>query len=157
MQNCARLMKCVLVAVVLVAVAECDPSEKLASCCTTVNKREITEPVLGYLVQRASGWCVNAVIFQTQSGLYCSQASAPWVRRKIMELRKAKANPTVPSGVKPSSVSLLSIITSTASPSSSNPLSSYSSPPSFDSTSTETSGEGISGGESIPFTTDFKQ
>ncbi|KAM4534418.1 uncharacterized protein PAE49_022625 isoform 2-T2 [Odontesthes bonariensis] len=143
MVNCASLLKCVLVAFILVSVAESGEDEKLASCCKTVNRREITEPVLGYLVQKASPPCVNAVIFQTESGLYCSQLNAPWVRRKIMELRKAKARATSPSALMSSPVSLLSIITSTASPpSSSTPLSSSSSSPSF-----ETSGESFSGSE----------
>uniref|UniRef100_A0A668T321 Chemokine interleukin-8-like domain-containing protein n=1 Tax=Oreochromis aureus TaxID=47969 RepID=A0A668T321_OREAU len=55
-------------------------------CCTTVTNKEITEPILGYIVQRANPPCVNAVIFQTQSGLFCINARAPWVRAKIVAL-----------------------------------------------------------------------
>ncbi|XP_047185669.1 amyloid beta A4 precursor protein-binding family B member 1-interacting protein-like [Scophthalmus maximus] len=113
------LMKCALVAVVLVAVVESGPTaQKLASCCTEVNKLEITEPILDYMIQKSNPPCVKAVIFQTESGLYCSYHRALWVGRKIKELRKAQSTfwPKV---------SLLSIITSTTSP----PPPSTSSPP----------------------------
>uniref|UniRef100_A0A669D0R8 Chemokine interleukin-8-like domain-containing protein n=1 Tax=Oreochromis niloticus TaxID=8128 RepID=A0A669D0R8_ORENI len=110
-----------LVAVVLLAVVECGPSaEKLATCCTKVTTKEIKEPILGYLAQRANPPCVQAVIFQTQSGLFCAYVRAPWVRAKIVAFEKAKAQSTTPSVVTTSPVSLLSIITSTASPSSSS-------------------------------------
>ncbi|KAF0028550.1 hypothetical protein F2P81_019637 [Scophthalmus maximus] len=81
------LMKCALVAVVLVAVVESGPTaQKLASCCTEVNKLEITEPILDYMIQKSNPPCVKAVIFQTESGLYCSYHRALWVGRKIKEL-----------------------------------------------------------------------
>uniref|UniRef100_A0A3B3BRF8 Chemokine interleukin-8-like domain-containing protein n=1 Tax=Oryzias melastigma TaxID=30732 RepID=A0A3B3BRF8_ORYME len=86
------------------------PVERLASCCTSVSNEEITEPILGYMIQERNLPCVNAVIFQTNSGLYCSRLRAPWVFPKIKELR-AKARSTISS----SSASLLSIMTSTAS------------------------------------------
>ncbi|CAI5685898.1 unnamed protein product [Oreochromis niloticus] len=109
-----------LVAVVLLAVTVSGSDEKLATCCKTVTNKEITEPILGYLVQRARRPCVNAVIFQTQSGLFCINGRAPWVRATIVAFEKAKAQSTTPSVVTTSPVSLLSIITSTASPSSSS-------------------------------------
>ncbi|CAI5685899.1 unnamed protein product [Oreochromis niloticus] len=109
-----------LVAVVLLAVAVSGSDVKLASCCTSVANKKITEPILGYLVQKANAPCVNAVIFQTQSGLFCINGRAPWVRAKIVAFEKAKAQSTTPSVVPTSPVSLLSIITSTASPSSSS-------------------------------------
>uniref|UniRef100_A0A3P8PS45 Chemokine interleukin-8-like domain-containing protein n=1 Tax=Astatotilapia calliptera TaxID=8154 RepID=A0A3P8PS45_ASTCA len=49
------------------------------TCCTTVSNKEITEPILGYLIQRANRPCVNAVVFQTQSGVFCINGRAPWV------------------------------------------------------------------------------
>uniref|UniRef100_A0A8D3AJU2 Chemokine interleukin-8-like domain-containing protein n=1 Tax=Scophthalmus maximus TaxID=52904 RepID=A0A8D3AJU2_SCOMX len=121
------LMKCALVAVVLVAVVESGPTaQKLASCCTEVNKLEITEPILDYMIQKSNPPCVKAVIFQTESGLYCSYHRALWVGRKIKDSLVS---------VQPSSplVSLLSIITSTTSPpppsTTSPPPPSTSSPP----------------------------
>uniref|UniRef100_A0A3Q2VMX7 Chemokine interleukin-8-like domain-containing protein n=1 Tax=Haplochromis burtoni TaxID=8153 RepID=A0A3Q2VMX7_HAPBU len=57
---------------------------KLATCCKTVTNKEITEPILGYLVQRARRPCVNAVVFQTESGVFCINGRAPWVRAKIV-------------------------------------------------------------------------
>uniref|UniRef100_A0A3B3YDF2 Chemokine interleukin-8-like domain-containing protein n=1 Tax=Poecilia mexicana TaxID=48701 RepID=A0A3B3YDF2_9TELE len=116
------LLKAALVTVVLV-VASGHADEKLATCCEKVNRNEITEPILGFLFQRANYPCVQAIIFQTESGLYCSQVSAPWVKRKISEFRAAKAqakgaassSPSAPSATSATSaVSLLSIITSTA-------------------------------------------
>nr|BAM34025.1 CC chemokine 1 [Oplegnathus fasciatus] len=121
MVNCGSLLKSALVILALVAVVQPGSApEKLASCCKTVSNQKITEPILGYLVQTATPSCVRAVIFQTEAGLFCSQVTAPWVRRKIVAFERAKAL-AIPSSVVPSStVSLLSIITSTASPSSSS-------------------------------------
>ncbi|XP_060950176.1 uncharacterized protein LOC133027166 [Limanda limanda] len=110
------LVRSALVAFILVAVVESgSTAQKLASCCKTVDRNPITEPITGYMVQQANPPCVKAVIFQTKSGLYCSQLNAKWVLLKIQEFRKAKAQSTLPP-----TVSLLSIITSTASPSSSS-------------------------------------
>ncbi|KAG8009621.1 hypothetical protein GBF38_017982 [Nibea albiflora] len=128
MVNCGTLLKSVLVTIVLVVAVESGPiGEKLAKCCETVSKHKITEPITGYMIQKPNAHCVLAVIFQTESGLYCSQLTAPWVRAKIVAFEKAKTR-VAPSSVVPTSpVSLLSIITSTASPpSSSTPASSFS-------------------------------
>ncbi|KAM6900090.1 uncharacterized protein FYW49_016634 [Xenentodon cancila] len=130
MLNAGMLLKSALVAVILGAVVEAGPMQKLASCCKTVNKLEIKEPVKGYLVQEAKAPCVKAIIFQTQTGLYCSPVNAVWVFNKIREFRKAKAASAAPSVVTASPVSLLSIITSSTSPPSSSLVSSSSSPPS---------------------------
>ncbi|XP_035853964.1 putative protein TPRXL isoform X2 [Sander lucioperca] len=120
MENCGSMLKSALVVIVLVAMFQSGSAEKLASCCKKVTNQEITEPILGYLVQRADPPCVQAVIFQTNSGLFCSYLKAPWVRRKVAAFEKAKAQAAT-SPVAPSTpVSLLSIITSTASPSSSS-------------------------------------
>lgn len=90
MVNCGNLVKSALVALIL-AVASGHPGkitlhwkqvfllfqfkvktsltrfclfsdEKLASCCKKVNKLEITEPILGFLVQKANPPCVQAVM-----------------------------------------------------------------------------------------------
>uniref|UniRef100_A0A4W6G3I8 Chemokine interleukin-8-like domain-containing protein n=1 Tax=Lates calcarifer TaxID=8187 RepID=A0A4W6G3I8_LATCA len=146
MVNSGSILKCALVAIVLVALARSgSAAEKLASCCKTVTKREITEPILGYLVQKPNPPCVKAVIFQTKSGLFCSQLTAPWVRRKIFAFEAAKAEANVMAMTSQPPVSLLSIITSTASPpaSSSAPLSSSFS--SFSSTSDSPTDETFSG------------
>uniref|UniRef100_A0A3B4GDJ9 Chemokine interleukin-8-like domain-containing protein n=1 Tax=Pundamilia nyererei TaxID=303518 RepID=A0A3B4GDJ9_9CICH len=66
-----------LVAVVLLAVA-------LASCCTSVANKKITEPILGYLVQKANAPCVNAVIFHTNDGPLCADPKAQWVKDQIL-------------------------------------------------------------------------
>uniref|UniRef100_A0A3Q3W8T6 Chemokine interleukin-8-like domain-containing protein n=1 Tax=Mola mola TaxID=94237 RepID=A0A3Q3W8T6_MOLML len=130
------LLKSVLVVVFMLAAVE--SGEKLATCCRKVNRREITEPITGFMVQKASRSCVPAVIFQTEKGLFCSQVNAPWVKAKISAFKRAKVRTR--SAVPSSTASLLSIITSSASPpSSSIPFpsssSSSSSLPSFSSTS----------------------
>ncbi|KAM8731202.1 uncharacterized protein AB9X84_025701 [Acanthopagrus schlegelii] len=156
MANCGSLLRSALVAAVLVAVIHSGlaENEKLASCCKKVDKTEIKEPITGFMVQERNLPCVKAVIFQTKNGLFCKQFGAPWVHRKIMEYMRAKAqassSPVVPS----STASLLSIITSTASPPSSSPPSSSppssstalpsSSPPSLPSTSETPAGETFS-------------
>ncbi|XP_027860047.1 uncharacterized protein LOC114136382 isoform X2 [Xiphophorus couchianus] len=144
------LLKAALVTVVWV-VASGNADEKLATCCEKVNRNEITEPILGFLFQKANYPCVQAIIFQTESGLYCSQVKAPWVKKKISEYRAAKALKSAASS-SPPSVSLLSIITSTASapPPSAPPPSTLppsSSSPFFSSASGVSSGDSFSGSE----------
>ncbi|KAG8009622.1 hypothetical protein GBF38_017983 [Nibea albiflora] len=85
MVNCGTLLKSALVAIVLVVVVAAD--EKLAKCCETVSKQEITEPITGYMIQKRNPPCVRAVIFQTATGLYCSYLGAPWVQAKIAAFR----------------------------------------------------------------------
>ncbi|KAM7369621.1 hypothetical protein PAMP_010931 [Pampus punctatissimus] len=112
MVNCRNLLNSVLVTIVLMTLAvSALPPEKFVTCCKKVSNVEITEPILSYMVQERNLPCVRAVIFQTESGLYCSLLKSPWVRRKIREFHNSKAKST-PS----STASLLSIITSTASP-----------------------------------------
>uniref|UniRef100_A0A3Q3ME55 Chemokine interleukin-8-like domain-containing protein n=1 Tax=Mastacembelus armatus TaxID=205130 RepID=A0A3Q3ME55_9TELE len=158
MVNCKSLLNSVLVTLILVTLTRSgSAAEKLATCCKTVNRQEITEPILGYLVQKANHPCVQAVIFQTESGLFCSQLTAPWVFRKITEFRShiflflddlshrnAKPQSTQPSVVSESRVSLLSIITSTTSAPLSSSLSSTSPLPSFSSTFEPSASENLS-------------
>nr|AYE57147.1 CC chemokine SCYA116 [Epinephelus coioides] len=139
MESCVSMLKSALVVIVLVAAVQSGVSaEKLVSCCKKVNNQEITEPILGYLVQQPNPPCVRAVIFQTKSGFYCSQLTAPWVRREVIAFEQAKARAAALAVVPPSPVSLLSIITSTASPASSSSL------PSSPSTSEMPAGETFS-------------
>ncbi|XP_078147547.1 uncharacterized protein LOC144543492 [Centroberyx gerrardi] len=115
MASCGNLLKSALVVVVLVALAgsgSAAVAEKLASCCEKVTNQEIKDPILGYLIQQRKLPCVLAVIFQTEKGLFCSQFNAPWVRRKIVDFETARRTAT--SSSTPST--LLSLITSTASP-----------------------------------------
>ncbi|TKS87422.1 hypothetical protein D9C73_021546 [Collichthys lucidus] len=116
MVNCGSLLKSALVALVLVALVESGLSdEKLSDCCTTVSKRKPNEPIIGYTVQIAQAPCVRAVIFQTEKRRYCTYVKAPWVLSTIKELN-AKAQIALSTAAPTSPVSLLSIITSTASP-----------------------------------------
>ncbi|KAM6971577.1 uncharacterized protein LKV04_017138 [Tautogolabrus adspersus] len=150
MGNSREMLKSTFVALVLVAMVQSvSAAEKLASCCETVTNQEITEPITGYMVQRPNPPCVLAVIFQTQTGLYCSQLTAPWVRKKVVAFERAKAKATSSSVVPSSTASLLSIITSTAShPASSTPLPSSSSP--LSSSSPSSSSTPLSSSSSSP-------
>ncbi|KAM6908061.1 uncharacterized protein PEZ65_016361 [Lycodopsis pacificus] len=133
MEHCGSMMKSVLVAIVLVSVLQSgSAAEKLSSCCKRVTRQEITDPILGWMLQQRNLPCVRAVIFQTKAGLFCTELNAAWVRPKIVAFEKAKARLTAASPV-----SLLSIITSTASPSSSSSSSSL--PPSSTSPSSSSS------------------
>uniref|UniRef100_A0A3B3T480 Chemokine interleukin-8-like domain-containing protein n=1 Tax=Paramormyrops kingsleyae TaxID=1676925 RepID=A0A3B3T480_9TELE len=60
--------------------------EKVTSCCTTVSRRKITSPILGYRTQKWSPPCVKAVIFETEDGPVCSHWREEWVFQKVKEL-----------------------------------------------------------------------
>ncbi|CAL8239746.1 unnamed protein product [Gadus morhua 'NCC'] len=61
---------------------------RVSECCTTVARKEITETIVDYMVQQRNNHCVNAVLFQTESGgLYCFKHDEPWVMRKVRQLR----------------------------------------------------------------------
>uniref|UniRef100_A0A674CSV4 Chemokine interleukin-8-like domain-containing protein n=1 Tax=Salmo trutta TaxID=8032 RepID=A0A674CSV4_SALTR len=59
--------------------------EKVVSCCKTVSRTEVTDPITGYWIQNYNAPCVPAVIFETEKGLFCSYHRQPWVRRKIQQ------------------------------------------------------------------------
>eukprot|EP00063_Salmo_salar_P062241 XP_014037076.1 PREDICTED: mucin-2-like [Salmo salar] len=100
--------------------------EKLASCCKTVSRTEVTDPITGYWIQNYNAPCVRTVIFETEKGLFCSYHRQPWVRRKIQQFEMARLSSTFPSLSFP--ISLTSTPTTTSLPSS--PPSLTSSPPS---------------------------
>ncbi|XP_034058940.1 putative protein TPRXL isoform X1 [Gymnodraco acuticeps] len=146
MENCGSMFKGVLVAIALVVMAQYgSAAEKLDSCCTTVSRKQITDPIIGYYTQKPNPPCVTAIIFQTEKGYFCSYLKSPWVLLKIRAFNNAAARDAALSTAPASStVSLLSIITPTAASStpprssSPTPLSSSSFPsssPSFPSSS----------------------
>ncbi|XP_033965149.1 uncharacterized protein [Pseudochaenichthys georgianus] len=115
MENCGSMFKGVLVAIALVVMAQYGSAEKLDSCCTTVSRKQITDPIIGYKTQMPNPPCVTAIIFQTEKGYFCSYLRSPWVLLKIRAFNKATARDAALSTAPASStVSLLSIITSTA-------------------------------------------
>uniref|UniRef100_A0A665WR89 Chemokine interleukin-8-like domain-containing protein n=1 Tax=Echeneis naucrates TaxID=173247 RepID=A0A665WR89_ECHNA len=109
-------LKFALVAIFLVVLLEYgSTAEKVAPCCKTVSTEEITEKITGYTIQKAEPPCVQAVIFHTEKGLFCTYLRAAWVLPKIQDFRKrARAESTKAA---PTPVSLLSLITSTTAPS----------------------------------------
>ncbi|XP_014037079.1 pectinesterase inhibitor 10 isoform X1 [Salmo salar] len=106
--------------------------EKLVSCCKTVSRTEVTDPITGYWIQNYNAPCVRAVIFETEKGLFCSYHRQPWVRRKIQQFEMARLSSTFLSS--PTSLTSTSTPTTTSLPSS--PPSINSSPPSLTSTPT---------------------
>uniref|UniRef100_A0A3B3T3Q2 Chemokine interleukin-8-like domain-containing protein n=1 Tax=Paramormyrops kingsleyae TaxID=1676925 RepID=A0A3B3T3Q2_9TELE len=72
--------------VVLSIVATIMAIRTVTSCCTTVSRRKITSPILGYRTQKWSPPCVKAVIFETEDGPVCSHWREEWVFQKVKEL-----------------------------------------------------------------------
>uniref|UniRef100_A0A667YS19 Chemokine interleukin-8-like domain-containing protein n=1 Tax=Myripristis murdjan TaxID=586833 RepID=A0A667YS19_9TELE len=63
MVSCGNLLKSVLVAVVLVTLAGSGSAQiKPSSCCKEVSDKEITEPIIGYELQRDNPPCIKAVM-----------------------------------------------------------------------------------------------
>ncbi|CAI5685900.1 unnamed protein product [Oreochromis niloticus] len=91
MVKSGSLFALVTVVLVAVAVSGSDAVSKVFECCETVTNKKIIEPILGYTIQHRNPPCVNAVIFQTQSGLYCINGRARWVRATIAAFEKAKS------------------------------------------------------------------
>ncbi|XP_065123169.1 uncharacterized protein [Paramisgurnus dabryanus] len=60
----------------------------LNRCCTSVSTKEITSPITGFRLQTRNGPCVDAVIFYTAEGRWCSHWKPNWVKQKIQEFRK---------------------------------------------------------------------
>ncbi|CAL8400154.1 unnamed protein product [Gadus morhua 'NCC'] len=125
MTTCGTVTKSLLMLAVVVALTgQGSAVEKFSECCTRVSRQEITETIVDYMVQqRNNNHCVNAIIFQTESGsFYCSKFDEPWVMSKVRQLRRQKRAALA------STRSLLKLITS-SSPSTAPPTHS-SSPPS---------------------------
>nr|XP_029518543.1 putative protein TPRXL [Oncorhynchus nerka] len=125
--------------------------EKLVSCCKTVSRTEMTDPITGYWIQNYNAPCVRAVIFETEKGLFCSYHKQPWVRRKIQQFEMARLSSTFLSLSFPTS--LTSTPTTTSLPSS--PPSINSSPPSLTSTSTSLTSSPSSSPPSLTSTPTF--
>ncbi|CAL8400129.1 unnamed protein product [Gadus morhua 'NCC'] len=112
MTTCGTVTKSLLLLAVVVALTGHGSAAdwKVSECCTTVARKEITETIVDYMVQHRNNHCVNAIIFQTESGgLYCFKHDEPWVMRKVMQLRGTKRAALA------SNPSLLKLITSSSS------------------------------------------
>ncbi|CAL8400117.1 unnamed protein product [Gadus morhua 'NCC'] len=93
MTTCGPVTKSLLLLAVVVAlIGQGSAADRTVSeCCTTVSTQQIPETIVDYMVQQRNNHCVNAVIFQTESGgLYCCKHDEPWVMRKIRQLRAKK-------------------------------------------------------------------
>ncbi|CAL8236482.1 unnamed protein product [Boreogadus saida] len=112
MTTCGPVMKSLLLLAVVVALTGQGSADwKVSECCTKVTRKEITETIVDFMVQKRNHHCVNAIIFQMKSGrLYCCKHDEPWVMRKVRQLwaKKRAALASTPS--------LLKLITSSSSP-----------------------------------------
>ncbi|CAL8399873.1 unnamed protein product [Arctogadus glacialis] len=100
MTTCGLVTKSLLLLAVVVALTGQGSAvpEKVSECCIRVSREKITETIVDYTVQKRNHHCVNAVIFQTESGrLYCCKHDARWVMRKVgqfvLNKRLALASP----------------------------------------------------------------
>ncbi|XP_038852818.1 putative protein TPRXL [Salvelinus namaycush] len=155
MVTCGTLVKIWTLAVVIAALG-CTGTvdgEKLVSCCRTVSRTEVTDPITGYWIQNYNAPCVRAVIFETEKGLFCSYHKQPWVRRKIQQFEMARLSSTFLSLSSPTSLTSTSTPTTTSLPSS--PPSINSSPPSLTSTSTSLTSSPSSSPPSLTSTPTF--
>ncbi|NP_001117789.1 CC chemokine with stalk CK2 precursor [Oncorhynchus mykiss] len=120
MVTCGTLVKIWTLAVVIAALGWTGTvdAEKLVSCCKTVSRTEVNDPITGYWIQNYNAPCVRAVIFETKKGLFCSYHKQPWVRRKIHQFEMARLSSTFLSLSIPNSLTSTSTPTTTSLPSS---------------------------------------
>ncbi|XP_065115153.1 uncharacterized protein [Paramisgurnus dabryanus] len=60
---------------------------KVSNCCTQVTMNEVTDPIISYKLQKHNLPCVKAIILETQTGRFCINPKASWVREKVRQLR----------------------------------------------------------------------
>ncbi|XP_073669229.1 uncharacterized protein [Paramisgurnus dabryanus] len=70
---------------------------KANTCCEKVSKNEVTDPIIGYRLQKLHLPCVKAVILETPRGKFCISPRAPWVREKLLQFKKAQKDKLIPS------------------------------------------------------------
>uniref|UniRef100_A0A0E9SQH2 Chemokine interleukin-8-like domain-containing protein n=1 Tax=Anguilla anguilla TaxID=7936 RepID=A0A0E9SQH2_ANGAN len=71
----------------LSACTHCDPI-KVNDCCTGVSNRFIRTNITSCKIQAPSHPCVQAVIFASEGKEYCCSPRAPWVRAKMIDLKR---------------------------------------------------------------------
>nr|AXF84147.1 chemokine ligand 34b [Ctenopharyngodon idella] len=73
----------------------------VSTCCKAVSTAELTDPIIGFRLQKQSLPCVKAIIFQTERGDFCCDWTRPWVQKKVKEFitryYNIKVNDTVSS------------------------------------------------------------
>ncbi|XP_068427430.1 C-C motif chemokine 8-like [Clinocottus analis] len=103
MQLCIRRLAILALLFGVLAMTATAPI-KIIGCCTQVSAAKITDPILGYRIQRKNLPCVRAVVFKTTKGEVCSHWKEEWVFGKIKELeqiRKAKISTPAPTTSSP--------------------------------------------------------
>ncbi|KTF78653.1 hypothetical protein cypCar_00024624 [Cyprinus carpio] len=86
--NQRMMMGLAAIAVIMsVMITGTNGQNKPIECCTTVSTKEITLPITGFKLQKREPPCVNAIIFFTAKGDYCSHWKESWVKQKVQELK----------------------------------------------------------------------
>ncbi|XP_048031239.1 eotaxin-like [Megalobrama amblycephala] len=77
--------------------------EKVYTCCTAVSTVELTDPVIGFRMQKQNLPCLMAIIFQTERGEFCCDPRKFWVQNKVMQFMRAQINKSQTSTPPPAS------------------------------------------------------
>ncbi|RXN33350.1 C-C motif chemokine 21-like protein [Labeo rohita] len=88
------LLRSLAVAVVIASVvwtkAAGEDNKVRPSCCKTVSRAEVTDPIISFGMLKENLPCVKAVMFETERGFFCCDWRQPWVKRKIDQFLKDK-------------------------------------------------------------------
>ncbi|XP_066501960.1 C-C motif chemokine 24-like [Hoplias malabaricus] len=74
-------------------------AEKVSPCCVSVSTSPVPEPIIGFSLQQRNPPCVQAVIFKTEKGHFCTDPRQFWVQKKVKELMKSQKTTVSPNTV----------------------------------------------------------
>ncbi|CAL1575344.1 unnamed protein product [Knipowitschia caucasica] len=116
-----------LMSALLLAVSYCESSvEKLSSCCRAVSPLKINQKIINIIPQRPFGECVPAFIVQTETSLFCVSPTARWARAEVQRIKEEKER--MKAATAPPTMSLYTILSSSAAPPTPTPTSAQPSP-----------------------------
>ncbi|XP_078420620.1 eotaxin-like [Cetorhinus maximus] len=76
--------------ITLIAGSYLQPGRVRINCCKSVSQRRVPFTITRYRIQNAFKPCVKAVVLYTKEmGPICADPKAPWVLKKIKNLRSA--------------------------------------------------------------------
>ncbi|XP_067850862.1 C-C motif chemokine 20-like [Heptranchias perlo] len=84
----ATLMLFVTIAASVLSNSDLKPSKVTTECCIDMSRTPIPYNITHYKLQHALPPCIEAIVFYTEEeGPICSDPNAPWVPKKINELK----------------------------------------------------------------------